>query len=177
MSSMSRMFRMMRPSASWNPYAMTQASRSAMPMRSSDPLQGPWASEKWVRAMRAQSGIDHPDDYPTKPLPFQHEIEGQTDFSNWIDRYEDISPNQVIAGFALFFGTMTIVYQISKRQSKKEYMHPDFLLRETPYDNDNFDGPQGKAFKEKFASRQRYVEDRLGLTEEERALRRALETP
>jgi hypothetical protein len=88
------------------------------------------ASARWSNLMRAQSKSTTPDDPPTAPLPECHEIEGQADFSNYIDKYSDTSLTQAITGLGFMLGVCYGLYVAATARSRST--PPLFTLREHP---------------------------------------------
>lgn len=89
-----------------------------------------WMGARWSNAVRAQSKVTAPDDPPTAPLPEHHEIEGQCDFSNYIDRYPDVSLNQAVLSFGVAMGILYGTYQWAKHVA--ETGPAKFTRREFP---------------------------------------------
>ena len=88
-------------------------------------------SARWSNIVRSESNIDTPEDPPTKPLPEQHEVgEGVSDFSNWVEKHEDVSSAQAFGGLAFILACMYGIYSYSTSQAAKRT--PRFTLREAP---------------------------------------------
>lgn len=86
--------------------------------------------------MRSESNIETREDPPREPLHENHEAgEGESDFSNWVDKNEDVSFGQAVTGMGLGFGFLYGVFLISRRDSRTK--PPTFTLRELPtYESD-----------------------------------------
>ncbi|PXF49744.1 hypothetical protein BWQ96_00396 [Gracilariopsis chorda] len=90
-----------------------------------------WASPRWSRAVRAQSNIDTAQDPPTAPLPEQHELgEGVSDFSNWVEKHEDVSSAEAVGGFVFIMGVCYAIHQYAVNRTKSS--DPTFTRREFP---------------------------------------------
>lgn len=90
-----------------------------------------WGSPRYARAIRAESNIDTAQDPPTAPLPENHEAgDGISDFSNWLDKHEDVSTVQAVTGLAgmLSFCYATYRYSIYRAENSD----PTFTRREFP---------------------------------------------
>lgn len=87
--------------------------------------------ERWARIVRAESNIITPDDPPTAPLPETHELgEGQSDFSNFVDKNEDVSTSQALGGLGAILAFCYGIYQYSTYRARSNT--PVFKPREFP---------------------------------------------
>ncbi|CAN8065491.1 unnamed protein product [Agarophyton chilense] len=90
-----------------------------------------WASSRWAETIRAQSNIDTLEDPPTRPLPEQHELgEGVSDFSNWLEKHEDVSSAEAVGGFLGIMGLCFAIHQYATSRVKNG--QSTFTLREFP---------------------------------------------
>ena len=85
-------------------------------------------SAEWSNKIRARSKVYTVDDPPTAPLPEEHEIEGEADFCNYVEKHDDVSMNQVLGSLAIAFGLMFGFYKIAPRGCPE----PEFTLKEYP---------------------------------------------
>jgi hypothetical protein len=91
-----------------------------------------WASARWSNAVRAASKAVTMDDPPTQPLPETHELqEGECDFSNWLDRHDDVSMSQALTGLGFMLGVCYALY--SGATAVARGTPPAFTLRELPH--------------------------------------------
>jgi hypothetical protein len=80
--------------------------------------------------VRSASKATMADDPPTAPLPESHELEGEADFSNWLDKGADVSLPQAITGLGTMLGLCYVLY--SGATSAVKNSQPAFTLREFP---------------------------------------------
>lgn len=91
---------------------------------------------RWANYIRAESNITTPDDPPTQPLPESHEAgEGQADFSNFVDKNEDVSTSQALIGLGSMFALCFTIYRIGMNGAKTT--PPKFTRREFPDFNES----------------------------------------
>jgi hypothetical protein len=88
------------------------------------------ASARWSNMVRSQSKANTPDDPPTAPLPECHEMEGQADFSNFLDMRPDTSLREAVTGLGLMLSMCYGLYYASTTRAEKSI--PKFTLREHP---------------------------------------------
>ncbi|KAK4534624.1 hypothetical protein CDCA_CDCA02G0649 [Cyanidium caldarium] len=93
---------------------------------------------RYVRQIRAESNETSWDDPPTAPLPETNELyEGASDFSNFLDRHEDMSPRQAYGGLALGMGFFAVLGALAFQRSKAK--ERPYVPREVPgYNRDIF---------------------------------------
>lgn len=94
-------------------------------------------SARWAETIRSESNIATPDDPPSAPLHETHELgEGQSDFANYVDKYEDVSTMQAVTGL----GTMLLftfgIYKYATKRSREST--PLFTRREFPHVREDF---------------------------------------
>lgn len=103
----------------------------AMQVRHASSGETPLYSARWSRIMRSESNIETMEDPPRAPLPECHEAgEGVSDFSNWVDKHEDVSLNQALIGLALVSSFVYGIHRLSQRDRRTKT--PAFTLRELP---------------------------------------------
>lgn len=94
-------------------------------------------SAQWAAQMRSESNILTPDDPPTAPLPESHELgEGQADFCNYVDKYEDVSTVQAVTGLGSMLLFTYGVYKFATKQAREST--PVFTRREFPHAQEDF---------------------------------------
>lgn len=128
------------------PLALLRLSRSLQVRHGSG---GPVVySRRWVEAIRAESNIDTPQDPPTADLSPDHEVnDGTSDFSNWVNRHEDVSLTQALSGFALMGAVVFGICQLAVRDRRKK--DPDFVPRDCPTIEHDFPSMAIPHFSEK----------------------------
>lgn len=86
---------------------------------------------RWSEIVRSESNITTPDDPPTQPLHEMHELgHGQADFSNFVDKNEDVSTAQALTGLGSMLLFCYGVYRYSGYRARTST--PLFTLREYP---------------------------------------------
>lgn len=105
-------------------------------------------SAKWVRAVRAESNIYTPEDPPTAPLSDHHDTyDGSSDFSNWVERHNDVSLNQAIlglgSGLLLLYGICRLALYDQKTKT------PEFVVRDFPTLKDDIPTMSSKHFADR----------------------------
>lgn len=91
-----------------------------------------WASTRWVNIARAESNIVTYDDPPTAPLPESNEAgEGASDFSNYVEKHEDVSTAQALSGLGIMMASMYAIFKISTGLAQRT--PAPYTPRETPY--------------------------------------------
>lgn len=95
-----------------------------------------WNSARWAHKVRDEARPVLPDDPPIQPLPESHEAgEGFSDFSNWTDKYEDVSTVQAVTGLAAALAICFGIGVISTTRASR--LDPHFVPREFPmFDRD-----------------------------------------
>lgn len=95
-----------------------------------------WYSKRWSEIVRAESNVENREDPPRAPLSDNHEVfDGESDFSNWVDKHEDVSFGQAVSGMGMAFASLYGIYLLSQRDRRTKT--PTFTLREFPtYEND-----------------------------------------
>ncbi|KAK4526567.1 hypothetical protein GAYE_SCF25G4483 [Galdieria yellowstonensis] len=71
--------------------------------------------------VRAVSGIYAPDEPPQAPLPLDHELNGECDFSRQLDMHEDVSDREAAIGVALVVAIFGGGYYLAEYVFPKEY--------------------------------------------------------
>lgn len=89
-----------------------------------------WAGARWSDLVRSGSKATAMDDPPTKPLPEVHEVEGEADFSNWVEPHRDTSLPQALTGLGFALGVCYALYWGSTTSAKNST--PAFTRRELP---------------------------------------------
>eukprot|EP00173_Palmaria_palmata_P001470 Plantae.Rhodophyta-Palmaria_palmata.ctg18261.p1 GENE.Plantae.Rhodophyta-Palmaria_palmata.ctg18261~~Plantae.Rhodophyta-Palmaria_palmata.ctg18261.p1 ORF type:complete len:139 (+),score=16.18 Plantae.Rhodophyta-Palmaria_palmata.ctg18261:41-457(+) len=89
-----------------------------------------WAGARRVRGVRRGSKATTMDDPPTKPLPEQHEVEGEADFSNWVEPHRDTSLTQALTGLGFALGVCYAIFSVSTSSARNST--PAFTRRELP---------------------------------------------
>lgn len=96
-----------------------------------------WYGAKWAEAVRAESNVTTPDDPPTAPLTENHEIgDGESDFSNFLDKHPDVSTRQAVTGLGVMLGFCYGVYRLSTASAERTT--PLFVPREFPTEERDF---------------------------------------
>lgn len=90
-----------------------------------------WYSARWSRILRSEANIDNVQDPPVSELPESHEAgDGVSDFSNWVNKHEDISTGQAVGGVFGITVILTSVVYLSQAMLRRS--EPTFALRELP---------------------------------------------
>lgn len=103
---------------------------------------------RWSERVREMSNIETVDDPPTAPLPEEHDLgDGFSDFSNFIDKYEEVSMRQAGVSLVLALGGLYGVYRLAKSANNEPY----FVPRTMPYIDQDLPRPYSelKLAKEK----------------------------
>lgn len=88
-------------------------------------------STKWVRAIRGESNILTAEDPPTAPLSHDHDVnDGSSDFSNWVDRHQDVSAREALIGVSCGFAILYGMYRLAVYD--RNHKTPEFTLRQHP---------------------------------------------
>lgn len=91
----------------------------------------PQYSSRWANLIRSQSNIHTPEDPPRATLPENHEAwDGTSDFSNWVDKHEDISTVQAVTGLLSAVAVVSGIYLLAQHDRKTKT--PAFTKRELP---------------------------------------------
>lgn len=109
-----------------------QAGRHLVLSRSGSSGVGPpQFSHRWAEQVRSESNILTVDDPPTAPLPENHEAgDGIADFSNFVDKNEDVSTGQAVVGLGSMLLFSYGIYKYATYSAKKA--PPLFTRREFP---------------------------------------------
>lgn len=94
-----------------------------------------WAGARWSTVVRSASKVTTADDPPTAPLPEQHEVEGEADFSNWVEQHRDTSMTQALTGLGVALGLCYALFWGSTTSAKNST--PAFTRRELPQVTDD----------------------------------------
>lgn len=87
---------------------------------------------RWAEKVRSESNIITPDDPPTAPLPEEHEVgEGFSDFSNYVDKHEDVSTAQAVVGLGSALAFCYAIYWYSTYRASRST--PLFTKKKFPY--------------------------------------------
>lgn len=105
-------------------------------------------STKWVRAVRGESNVHSPEDPPTAPLSDHHDTHvGSSDFANWLDRHEDVSLNQALAGFGCGLLFLYGMYRLAAYDRRTKT--PEFTLRDLPTVREDIPTMAGEQFSDR----------------------------
>lgn len=80
--------------------------------------------------MRGGSKAVAADDPPTAPLPEMHEVQGEADFSNWVESHQDTSLPQALTGLGFMLGVCYTLFWGATTTAKNST--PAFKPRELP---------------------------------------------
>lgn len=87
---------------------------------------------RWVEKVRSESNIITYDDPPSAPLSEDHEVgEGASDFSNYIDKNEDVSTVQAVVGLSSALAFCYAIYRYSASRASRSA--PLYTMKEFPY--------------------------------------------
>lgn len=112
-------------------HALARMQRQAIYLQRRNAGSVPQFSARWANQVRAESNTVTPDDPPTAPLHEEHELDhGQADFSNFLEKHEDVSTRQMLSGLGFIMSVMYGIYYFSTKQSRENT--PTFTLREFP---------------------------------------------
>lgn len=107
----------------------------------------PMNSARWAHVVRNESNVSNPEDPPTAHLSENHEVNhGVSDFSNWVDRHDDVSLNQALTGLSVGFACMYGIYRISVWDRNRR--PPLFTKREMPTTHNDIPTMAGKHFND-----------------------------
>lgn len=94
---------------------------------------------RYARQIRAMSNEFTADDPPTAPLPETHELDqGDSDFSNFLDKHYDTSDRMAWTGLAIGFGFFASVAWMAAQVNERR--RPPYVPRNLPYWKSNIDG-------------------------------------
>lgn len=126
-------------------HALARAQRQVMYLQRRNAGSVPQFSARWANQVRAESNTVTPDDPPTSPLHEEHELDhGESDFSNFLDKHEDVSTRQMLTGFGFIMTVMYGIYYTSTKRASENT--PMFTLREFPTVEE--DNPHWKGAKD-----------------------------